>query len=223
MRPVNWECCGRAGTLNVGSAIDWLLSNVAAAADLGRTGTLMGESFAGIEGFSVWGPGSTGGSEVSIFRLFGFCPESLRLRTEAASLVAVVGRGVSSAASPMCIVCASGTGGNAPEGAGTGGGEWAVANFEVLGCSTYATVDSYVQPVVLCEDTELLYVLPEKPLESDCRGSEDLVCRSKSKPSNMYSVISSNIRSSSSASSLKTSSALSRTCGKASFRNCVSL
>ena len=35
VRPVNWECCGRAGTLNVGSATDWLLSKVAAAADLG--------------------------------------------------------------------------------------------------------------------------------------------------------------------------------------------
>ena len=193
---------------------------------MGWTGRSVGASLAGTGGFSVCGAGGTGGTEVSIFKDFAFWPDSLRLRTEAASLVAVVGRGVISAVSIVCDACDSGTGGNAgkaPDGAGAEGGA-CVDDCLDVGCITSATVESDVPPVVLCEDTELLYVLPEKPLESDCRGNDDFVCRSKSKPSSIYSlVISSNNRSSSSASSLNLISALSRTCGSPSFRSCVSL
>jgi hypothetical protein len=211
--------------LNAESSVDLVRLNVGTA-DLGGIGRSVGAFLAGSGACSVCGAGGTGGREVSIFSVFAFCPDNLRLLTEAASLVAVEGRGVTSAVSIVCDACDSGTGGNAgkaPDGAGTGGGECTGGGLDA-GCITSATVESDVPPVVLCEDTELLYVLPEKPLESDCRGNDDFVWRPKSKPSSMYSlVISSSRRSSSSASSLKLISALSRTCGNASFRTCVSL
>lgn len=162
--------------MNAVSRLGWVL-NVAAAADFGGIGITAGEFLAGTIGFSVCGAAGTGGREVSIFRDFAFCPDNLRLLTEAASFAAVVGRGVTSARSTTCAVWVSGTegkAGKAPDGAGTGGGACAGCSLR-LECSTSATVESDVPPVVLCEDTELLYVLPEKPLESDCRGSDDFV------------------------------------------------
>lgn len=165
--------------MNAGSKPDWVLK-VVASADFGKGGISVGESFAGTGGFSVCGAAGTGGRDVSIFNDLAFCPDNLRLLTEAASLVAVEGRGVGSDASivwDVWDVWDSGTGGNAgkaPSGAGIGGGEWAGGAL-LVGCMTSATVESDVPPVVLCEDTELLYVLPEKPLESDWRGSDDLV------------------------------------------------
>jgi hypothetical protein len=212
--------------LNAGSRLDCVL-NIVAAADLGCSGASRGEFFAGTGGFSVCGGAETAGRDVSIFNVLAFCPDNLRLLTEAASLVAVVGRGVISG-SIGCAGCSSGTEGKAPdgggggragsalEGAGIAGGECSGNDLWFGGCMTSATVESEVPPVVLCEETELWYA--EKPLESDCRGNEDLVCRSKSKPSSMYSlVISSSKRSSSSASSLSINSALSRTCGNVSL------
>ena len=202
--------------------------NTVAAADLGSSGASRGEFFAGTGGFSVCGGAETVGRDVSIFNVLAFCPDSLRLLTEAVSLVAVLGRGVISG-SICCADWSSGTegrapggggggggrAGSAPDGAGTDGGECNDSNFELDDCATSATVDNDVPAVVLCEDTELLYT--EKPLESDCRGKEDFVCRSKSKPSSMYSLVISSNNRSSSASSLSISSALSRTCGSVSF------
>lgn len=186
----------------------------------------MGTSFAGTGGFSVCGAGGILSTDVSILSDLAFCPDNLRLRTEAASLVAVLGRGVTSAASIVLDACDSRTGGSAgraPDGAGAVGGECAGGGLDG-GWTTSVTVESDVPPVVLCEDTELLYVLPEKLLESDCRGSADFVCKSKSKPSSIYSlVISSSSLSSSSASSLRVISAVSRTCGSASLRIWFSL
>jgi hypothetical protein len=49
-----------------------VLLKVAAPADLGKVGIAKGESLAGTGGFSVCGPGSTGGSEVSIFNVLAF-------------------------------------------------------------------------------------------------------------------------------------------------------
>ena len=40
-----------------------------------------------------------------------------------------------------------------------------------------------VPAVVMLDVTELPHVLPEKVLESDCRGSADLECKSNSKSS----------------------------------------
>jgi hypothetical protein len=174
-RPV---CRGSAGSLNVVSSEGLLAPK--GVADLGWTGRSVGTSLAGTGGFSVCGAGATCATDVSILSDFAFCPDNLRLRTEAASLLAVVGRGVTSVVvSVVCDGCDSRTGGNAgraPDGAGTGGGECAGGDLDG-GCITSVTVESEVPPVVLCDDTELLYVLPEMLLESDCRGSADFVCR----------------------------------------------
>lgn len=141
--------------------------NTVAAADLGSCRASRGEFFAGTGGFSVCGGAATVGRDVSIFNVLAFCPDNLRLLTEAASLVAVVGRGVISG-SMGCAGWSSGTegrapdvggggrAGNAPEGAGIAGGECRGCDLEAGGCMTSATVEREVPPVVLWEDTELL-------------------------------------------------------------------
>jgi hypothetical protein len=198
LRPGCTWAVGKGGTLKVGSMAFVLLPNVTAAADLGSGGISGCASFLGTIALSVCGAAGTGGSDVSILRCLGFCPESLRLLMDAASLVLCVAFGVACEGSSS-DGCNSDAEGNAVDDVGTGGGRCAGGVW--FGCITSATVDNDVPPVVLCDDTELWYVLPENPLESDCRGSDDFVCRSKSKPSSMYSlVISSSMRSSSAAS-----------------------
>jgi len=61
---------------------------------LGSGGISTGSSFLGIVAFSVWGAGGTGGSDVSILRCLGFCPDNLRFRTEVASFAAYGAFGV---------------------------------------------------------------------------------------------------------------------------------
>ena len=67
----------------------FVLLNVAAA-DCGKVGRSIDAFLAGTGGFSVCGAGGIGGRVVSIFSVFAFCPDNLRLLTEAASLVAAV-------------------------------------------------------------------------------------------------------------------------------------
>jgi len=155
-RPPGCDTAGTDGILGPGSDASSPLPNEEVTADLGSMGMSSGEFFTGTGGFSVCGAPGTGGNDVSIFRSLAFWPDSLRLLTEAASFVAVVGRGVNSSALVAWAICDSGTGGNAADGAGTGGGECDGAGFGVLDCNTSATVESDVPPVVLCEDTELL-------------------------------------------------------------------
>lgn len=98
--------------MKVGSKLDCVPLNTVAAADLGSSGASRGEFFAGTGGFSVCGGAATVGKDVSIFNILAFCPDNLRDLTEAASFVAVVGRGVVSG-SMGCAGCSSGTEGKA--------------------------------------------------------------------------------------------------------------
>ena len=71
-----------------------VLPNVAAAADLGNGGKSLCASLSGGGAFSVCGAGATGGNDVSILSVFGFCPDNLRALTEAASFTRLAGVGV---------------------------------------------------------------------------------------------------------------------------------
>ena len=152
--------------MKLASTTGCVLLNVAAAALLGNGGTSVRTSLSTWIALSVCGAAGTGGNDVSIFSDLRFCADNRRLRTETASFEEPGALGVVSEVSTASEVCVSNTDAKVPDEVDTGGGALMGAlGFD--GCTISATVDSEVPPVVLCEDTELLYVVPEKPLESD--------------------------------------------------------
>jgi hypothetical protein len=105
------------------STLDCAPLSTVAAADLGCSVASRDISFSGTGGFSVCGAAGICDREVSILSVLALIPDNLRLRTEADSLLAVVGRGVASEASISWDDCISGTDGRAPEGGGRAGSE----------------------------------------------------------------------------------------------------
>ena len=234
-----WSAEGRLGLLNaeVGKRP---LEPVAGCADTGTTTVLVliSEVFrseilvSDVLGASVCeacvggGFGAAAGTliVVSILSCLALIPESRLVRTLVDCL--------SAAAGTFGGACAGAFGGG---GCITGGSGGTAASFTVVNAVALTDIlrlekgpadessVALVPTVVRCDDREPNHVLPEKVLPSDSRGSADLDCRPKSKPSSMYSfVISSSMRSSSASSSYRRSVSL-RTNGRVSPRDARSL
>lgn len=161
---------------------------------LGETGKLVfgsslggggGGLAAGIDGGSVLGACEPAGTRVlvSILSSFGFCPDSRLALTPPPGEPKVDGDGADCRGRVGGLDEGIGGGGNVETGGG--GGSFFDCIFESNEGSTMpsASVDREAPAVVVFDATELPQVLPEKLLESDCRGSADLDCRSNSKSS----------------------------------------
>lgn len=164
------------------------------------------ERGAGKHGGCVLGAGATGADRVlafvSILSWVALRPESLRSRTPGLMIRGPGGAPLAALTGPP-FKAGVGRFGKAPEGGGCGGGGICFP------CSSAgrdgsagapAGTEKDVPAEVGLELIEVPHVLPEKPLESDCRGRADLDCIVYSESRTYPLVISSSIRSSSSAS-----------------------